>query len=139
MNSPGREIRSASVVAVQTHRILTVDDDDIILCLLTEILTGAGYEITTAVDGREALELIEHEQFDLIISDIVMPDMNGFDVLKAALENDPEYPVIMFTGYPSEQARDKAFAMGATDYIIKPADKDIIKDAVTKALMKRAS
>ena len=77
MNSLEQGMESASAKSTGPGRILVVDDEDIIRVLLTEILSEDGYEIVTAPDGREAIEILEHEPFDLIISDMVMPVMNG--------------------------------------------------------------
>lgn len=120
-------------------RILIVDDEDIIRILLNEILNEEGYHVTDAEDGEQAVALIEKEHFDLIISDMVMPGMNGIEVLQAAFRTDPEYAVVMITGYPSVETAVRLVKLGASDYITKPFNVDLIKVTVAKVLaMKRS-
>ncbi len=119
-------------------RILVVDDEEIIRVLLTEILTEEGYQVTCAVDGRQAVDLLKSNRYDLVITDMVMPGLNGLEVLQAAFRIDPEYPVIMITGYPSVEMAVKLVNLGAADYITKPFNVDLIKVTVAKVLeMKR--
>ena len=118
----------------ESNRILVVDDEVVIRTLLDEILTEEGYGVTTAADGQAAVSLLDSEKFDLIITDIVMPGMNGIEVLIAALKVDPGYPVIMITGYPSVSTAVRLVNLGATDYITKPFNIDLIKVTVAKVL-----
>ncbi len=122
----------------QPGHILVVDDEEIIRVLLTEILTEEGYQVTCAVDGRQAVDLLKANRYDLVITDMVMPGLNGLEVLQAAFRIDPEYPVIMITGYPSVEMAVKLVNLGAADYITKPFNVDLIKVTVAKVLeMKR--
>ena len=82
-------------------RILVVDDEIMIQTLLDEVLSEEGYDVTTASNGKEAIELLERHSFDLVITDIVMPVLNGIEVLLAAKRIDIHYPVIVITGYHS--------------------------------------
>ncbi len=134
MNSLEQGIDGVEAKTTGPGRILVVDDEDIIRVLPTEILTEDGYEIVTAPDGRDAIEILEHEQFDLIISDMVMPGMNGIEVLQAAFRIDPHYQVIMITGYPSVETAVRLVNLGAADYITKPFNVDLIKVTVAKVL-----
>ena len=118
--------------------LLVIDDEEIIRVLLTEILTEDGYQVTSAKDGIEGVELLKRNWYDLIISDMVMPGMNGVEVLQEAFKVDPEYAVIMITGYPSVETAVKLVNLGASDYITKPFNVDLIKVTVAKVLeMKR--
>ena len=118
--------------------LLVIDDEEIIRVLLTEILTEEGYQVTTARDGIEGVELLKQNRYDLIISDMVMPGMNGIEVLQEAFKVDPEYAVVMITGYPSVETAVKLVNLGASDYITKPFNVDLIKVTVAKVLeMKR--
>lgn len=118
--------------------LLVIDDEEIIRVLLTEILTDVGYQVTTAQDGIEGVELLKQNRYDLIISDMVMPGMNGIEVLQEAFKVDPEYAVVMITGYPSVETAVKLVNLGASDYITKPFNVDLIKVTVAKVLeMKR--
>ncbi len=119
-------------------RLLVIDDEEIIRILLTEILTEDGYRVTTAKDGIEGVELLKQNRYDLIISDMVMPGMNGIEVLQEAFKVDPEYAVVMITGYPSVETAVRLVNLGASDYITKPFNVDLIKVTVAKVLeMKR--
>lgn len=120
--------------AEKTARILVVDDEDIIRVLLNEILSEEGYQVFQAEDGRQAVDYLEKESFDLIISDMVMPEVGGIEVLQAAFRIDPHYSVIMITGYPSVDTAVKLVSMGAADYITKPFNVDLIKVTVAKVL-----
>ena len=118
--------------------LLVIDDEEIIRVLLTEILTEDGYQVTTAKDGIEGVELLKQNRYDLIISDMVMPGMTGIEVLQEAFKVDPEYAVVMITGYPSVETAVKLVNLGASDYITKPFNVDLIKVTVAKVLeMKR--
>jgi DNA-binding NtrC family response regulator len=118
----------------RASRVLVVDDEDIISVLLAEILTEEGYEVTAAANGNEAVNILEREKFDLIITDMVMPGMNGIEVLQAAFRLDPSYAVIMITGFPSVDTAVRLVTLGAADYITKPFNVDLIKVTVAKVL-----
>jgi DNA-binding response OmpR family regulator len=90
--------------------------------LVTATLEGEGYQIICAFDGREALEKIGREKPDLVLLDIVMPKMNGFEVLAKARKNPQtkDIPIIMLTAKGQKLDEDKGRRLGAEDYIIKP-------------------
>jgi CheY-like chemotaxis protein len=105
------------------EKILYADDDVEIQGLIKDILGKAGYGISIAKDGQEALNLAKAERFDLIILDYLMPGLTG-DQVCAALKKDVEtknIPVIMVTAYPTE--KEKALGAGAVDFINKPIEK----------------
>ena len=139
MGKQGIASGSAGLAVEKAARILVVDDEDIIRVLLDEILTEEGYKVFQAEDGRQAVDMLEKESFDLIISDMVMPEVGGIEVLQAAFRIDPHYPVIMITGYPSVETAVKLVSMGAADYITKPFNVDLIKVTVAKVLTMRKS
>ena len=113
---------------------MIVDDEPHIRSILDRVLTDEGYETTTAGDGKQAIELMRASRYDLIITDIVMPQVNGIEVLHAAIESDPEYPVIMITAYPSADTAAKLVSLGATDYITKPFSLNVITATVAKVI-----
>ena len=117
-------------------QILVVDDEVVLRRVLDQVLTEAGYEVSTAENGRTAIESIKRRKFDLIITDIVMPGVNGIDVLRAAKKEDPLYPVIMITGYPSGETAAKLRQLGASDYISKPFSLNVIRVTVANVLEK---
>lgn len=104
-------------------KLLLVEDDSFILDIYDMKLSEAGYDVTLANNGREAVRQLEENQFipDLILLDIVMPYMDGFDVLKVLKENDAwkEIPVIMLTNLSQKDDIERAVKMGANDYLIK--------------------
>jgi len=101
-------------------KILVVDDDIAILDLLENILGNEGYAVRTAACGREGLGLLEREQADLVLLDVQMPGMSGFEVLTKIRESHNDVPVVMVTGYGSEDVAADALRLGADDYIAKP-------------------
>lgn len=128
----------ATPVPTQPVRILAVDDEILIVNLLSEILTMEGYQVVKAGDGNQAIALLEVDHFDLVITDIVMPGVNGIDVLMAVKRLDPLCPVVVITGQPSVETVVRLVRLGASDYIPKPFNTEWIKLTVAKLLeMKR--
>ncbi|MCH8207117.1 MAG: response regulator [Chloroflexi bacterium] len=120
-------------------RVLVVDDEEIICTLLTQILTGEGYEVVTASGGREAMDLLAQERFDAVITDMLMPDVPGVEVVRAAKRIDPMYPVMAMTGYPSAQAAADLRSLGVSDYIAKPFKVDLIITTVARLVQTRGT
>jgi diguanylate cyclase (GGDEF)-like protein len=108
-----------------------VDDEKLNLAVLHRILSPE-YTIFTAKSGKDALELAVQNTPDLILLDVIMPDMNGFDVLAKLKENPAtrEIPVIFITGLQSEENEEKGFLLGAVDYITKPFSNAIVRARV---------
>jgi len=102
------------------NRILVVEDDPAHLLALEDNLKFAGYEVSTSRSGRQALQLLKQEKFDLVILDIMLPYIDGFEVCKRFRKLDDETPVIMLTAKVQEQDRVKGLDIGADDYITKP-------------------
>ncbi|MDH3347934.1 MAG: response regulator [Desulfobulbaceae bacterium] len=101
--------------------ILVVDDDPVVLHLLTQRLLNAHYEITTATNGSEAASQIQQKRFDVIITDMVMPgDIGGIELIDIAKEQDSETEVILITAHSSINTAVSAMKKGATDYLEKP-------------------
>jgi putative nucleotidyltransferase with HDIG domain len=116
------------------ERILVVDDEDVICNILARRLGREGYFCTTANNGKEALSHFYKEKFSLIISDMKMPEMTGIELLQKVKAIDPKMRVIMVTAYPEIDLAVNAMRLGAYDFIIKPADLDLIVMSVKKAL-----
>ena len=102
------------------YSILLVDDNLHILELYKEILSGEGYQLTEATSGEMALEALESQTFDMIITDLNMGTMNGLKVLKRAKEMHPETMVIVMTGNTEIEYAIEALRLHADDYILKP-------------------
>jgi two-component system, chemotaxis family, chemotaxis protein CheY len=105
-------------------RILTVDDSPSMRDMVRIALTGAGFEVTQATDGEEALQLAREHSFDLILSDVNMPRMNGIDLIRALrAENAYRHtPILMLTTDGSADGKREGKEAGATGWIVKPFD-----------------
>lgn len=118
-------------------RILIVDDEEMICSILSRRLTSEGYSCVTAHNGKEALNHFYKNSFSLIISDIKMPEMDGIELLKKVKAMHPGMLMIMVTAYPEIDLAVEAMRLGAYDFIIKPADLELIILSVKKALEKK--
>jgi DNA-binding NtrC family response regulator len=118
-------------------KILVVDDELVICKSVQRILSPEGYEVETALSGQEALEKLGQESFDLVITDLKMPGMDGMELLAKIRERDPEMIIIMITGYSTVQTAVQAMKMGALDYIPKPFTPEELIVVVEKALDKK--
>lgn len=119
---------------MREERILIVDDEEVICNVLDRRLTKEGYLCTTAHNGKEALNLFYQNSYSLILSDIKMPEMSGIELLQKVKAIDPKIKIIMVTAYPEIDLAVNAMRQGAYDFIIKPADLDLIVMSVRKAL-----
>ncbi len=117
-----------------SERILIVDDEDGMRRLLGRVLTREGYDASTVGSGAEALRLVANERFDLIVTDIKMPEMDGLQLLGELKEFEPSLPIIVMTAYGTIENAVQALRLGAYDYITKPFETDEIKLTVAKAL-----
>jgi two-component system response regulator PilR (NtrC family) len=115
-------------------RILVVDDEESIREFLDIMLRKEGYEVTVAVDGEEAKGFIQNKSFDLVISDLQMPRMNGLDLLKYTKQNYPDLTFMMITAFGTTETAVEAMKMGAYDYITKPFKIDEVRIVVANAL-----
>ena len=114
-------------------RILIVDDDPMQRALISDALTGAGYESLFAADGQAALQVCRDTPIDLVITDMVMPELNGLELLKALMEEYPELPVIAFSGTSANKLNLSA-RFGARAILIKPVDPEELLKEVESAL-----
>jgi DNA-binding NtrC family response regulator len=117
------------------HRLLIVDDEPEMLNSLQKIIAPRGYDITLEKDGMNALELIKTSAFDLIITDLKMPDISGLDILKTALDEHPETKVIIISGYGTIEASVKAMQEGAFDFLEKPFTSKNLYRCIDRALL----
>jgi len=118
-------------------KILVVDDEDIVIHSCKRILADELHLVDSATNGHDALRRIEESPFDLMILDIMMPHMDGLEVLQQVKERHPEVDVIMVTGLSQIQTAVKAMKLGAFDYLPKPFDPDELKLVVQRALERR--
>jgi DNA-binding NtrC family response regulator len=108
-------------------RILIVDDEEIVIKSCLRILGGSDYHVEVAHDGREALRKIDENPYDVMILDVVMPNMGGFEVLRRVKETHPDMDVIMVTGLSQVDTVMQARKLGARDFISKPFEPDELK------------
>src|SRR2546423_9623325 len=118
-------------------RILVVDDERSMRELLAIVLRREGYEVLLAENGRSAVDLLEREPVDLLISDIKMPDLSGVDVLRAAKKVDRALRGTMITAFASTETAVEAMRLGACDYLSKPFDIDLLKMKVREKIENR--
>jgi DNA-binding response OmpR family regulator len=119
-----------------THaaRILVVEDDATARLLLSDMLRYAGYHVTQAPDGETALELLEHEPFDVVLTDIVMRDISGVDVLHTARRRPTPPAVILLTGHATVETSVAALRAGAFDYLLKPCPDEKLRACIARAV-----
>ena len=114
--------------------ILAVDDEPNMLRLLEISLRQAGYQPITAKDGREALDIIRSQAVDCVVSDLHMPRMDGLQLLKEIRKDDRELPVIIVTAQGEVKTAIEAMKNGASDYILRPFDLEVLEVAIQRAL-----
>jgi two-component system, NtrC family, response regulator PilR len=115
-------------------KLLIVDDEQSYRQLLTLVFDGENHSIRTAMNGREAMELLREEAADVIITDVKMPDMNGIELLRAARELLPDVGIVLMTAFATVETAREAFKLGADDFVQKPFDVEELKIIVKKSL-----
>jgi DNA-binding NtrC family response regulator len=117
------------------RRILSVDDEPDMLALIKMIIEGySDYQVTTTNNPMEVAELLTKERFDLIITDLKMPGMDGMELMELAKKNDKDALILMVTAFGSLESAEEAVAKGAFDYISKPFRKEQLLLAIDKAM-----
>ena len=117
--------------------ILVVDDDKNTRRLFRAVLENAGYTVSAASDGAEALELMDGEHIDLVVLDIMMPNMDGYEFTKALREVENNLPILMVSAKQLPEDKKKGFLVGTDDYMTKPIDEEEMLLRI-KALLRRA-
>jgi len=107
-------------VAKDSFKILVVDDDPIAREVVFSILSREGYAVISAMDGFEAIDLLRKDNFDLLITDLVMPGIDGIELIKSALKINPDLATVIITAFGTLDIALKAIDLGAFDYITKP-------------------
>jgi DNA-binding NtrC family response regulator len=107
---------------VQKSTILVVDDEEALRTVLSSELVNEGYDVNTAADGDDAVRELGMKPFDLVLLDIKMPRMNGFEVLKHIKENHAKTKVVMLTGFADLKNAIESKKLGADDFVSKPYD-----------------
>jgi len=121
---------------MKKYKILLVDDDPLILRSISMALKQEGYHIATAANGEIAFELIEENDFDLVLTDLVMDPVDGIGVLKKAKEKNPDGVVIILTGYGDLISAIDALRLDADDYLLKPCEPEELIFRISSCLEK---
>jgi CheY-like chemotaxis protein len=117
---------------MEKGRILVLDDDPIVTLSCKRILGAEGYSISTVEKGEDALNRLSKEEFDLLISDVRLPDISGMEVLKEARVIKPKTDVVIITGYPTLEDAKESTKLGAAEYIEKPFTPDFMLNVARK-------
>jgi DNA-binding NtrC family response regulator len=120
------------------ERLLIVEDEETLCASLKRVFSAAGYDVTAVSSGEAALATIEEEIFDLIVTDIILPGIDGIELLIKLRDRSLDQAVIIITAYASLETAVKAFRAGAYDYVVKPIIHEEIKQIVKNALTQRA-
>lgn len=125
------------MVETKSGRLLVVDDDIESLTPLRDLLSKWGYEAAGYTSGKDALDALKKQDFDLLLTDLTMPEMDGIELLKAALKINPRLLGIVMTGKGTIQTAVEAMKVGAFDYILKPLEFKLLRPILTRAMQVR--
>lgn len=120
-------------------KILVVDDDPVVGKSFDRVLSGKGYAVITASNGEEALSKLASESYDLVFTDIKMPGMNGLEVAERVKASQPWLPVVIITGYGTEDNEARAEAAGVSGFLQKPLSPETIEGTTERALLEHAT
>jgi len=120
-----------------TARILIVDDEDIVVRSCLRILADTDYAVDVARGGAEALKKIDETVYDVLLVDIMMPQINGLEVLQHVRQKRPDSEVIIFTGLSQSETALRAQELGAFAYLPKPFEPEDIRELIAQALARR--
>lgn len=122
---------------MNSAKILVVDDEKIICAGCEKILGEAGYQVKTTLSARKALDILKEEPFDIVITDIKMPELSGIELLEIIRKEYPEITVIVITGYSTVETAVEAMKLGAFDYLPKPFTSDQVILVIKKAVERK--
>jgi CheY-like chemotaxis protein len=131
--SSAKRTTESGVLPARPRRVLLVDDEPLVLKSVARVVRLLGYHVTLAADGYEALEQLRARPFDVIVSDVAMPEMDGLELLKRAREIDRRVQVILATGTPDERDASAALQLGAFKYLVKPVDPELLRRVLEQA------
>ncbi|MFO8165628.1 MAG: response regulator [Thermodesulfobacteriota bacterium] len=119
---------------MEKKKVLVIDDEQIVLDSVSQILIDENYEVDVSLNGREGLDWAIERPYDILLTDIRMPDIGGMTVLRDVKRIKSSLPVVIITGYATTKSAVQAMKLGAADYIEKPFEPEQLLDAVAKAL-----
>ena len=126
-------------MATQEHlRILVVDDEEAIRMAFSRLLANMGHACTTAADGKQCLDLLEKNPYDLLIIDLVMPNIDGETVLNSIRGKLPNMDIVVISAQDDEDVIGQILRLGSSAYLVKPIESTDLKDVIQKILLKRA-
>ena len=120
-----------------SEKILLVDDEKEFIDTLAERMHTRGMDVETTTSAKTALELVEKENFDAVVLDLQMPDMDGLEALKILKEKKPDIQVILLTGHATVEKGIEAMKLGALDLVEKPAELSVLTEKIQKAQAKK--
>ena len=120
-------------------RILVVDDDQVVGMSFERVLTDKGYRVDTALSGREAFEKYAGGDFDMVFTDLRMPGEDGLDVARRLKEMNPWLPIVVVTGYGTEEAETEAKEIGVAEFLQKPLTPSLIEAAAARIMARTAT
>ncbi|WP_419785257.1 response regulator [Pseudodesulfovibrio sp.] len=120
-----------------TEKVLLIDDEEEFLSTLSERMELRGMNVNTASTADSAVQALDSGDFDAIVLDLQMPDMNGIEMLKVIRKNHPDMQVILLTGQATLEAGIEAMKLGAMDFMEKPADINALTEKIKKAQAKK--
>lgn len=115
-------------------QVLVIDDDAVVGRSFDRVLSSKGYEVSTVLSGEEAMDSIEKSQYDVVFTDIKMPGMDGLEVTERIKERCPWTPVVVITGYGTDENEARAAVLGASGFVRKPLTPEIIESVTLKAV-----
>ncbi|MBF0242421.1 MAG: response regulator [Desulfamplus sp.] len=116
-----------------SEKILLIDDETEFLEIMSERMQNRGIDVTTVASPKEALKKVKEESYDAILVDLMMPEMDGLQTLKALKEINPDVQIIMLTGHATVEKGIEAMKLGAMDLLEKPADLNSLSEKIHKA------
>lgn len=116
------------------RKIMVIDDDPVVGKSFDRVLAAKGYAVITAASGEEALEKLRHEKYDVVFTDIRMPGMSGLEVAERVKAGQPWLPVVIVTGYGSQEYETRAEAAGVAGFLRKPLSPEMIEESTLNAL-----
>ena len=119
---------------MEKKKALVIDDEQIVLDSVSQILTDEGYEVDVSLSGREGLDWAIERPYDIVLTDIRMPDIGGMRVLRDIKRIKPSLPVVIITGYATVKSATQAMKLGAADYIEKPFEPEELIESVARAI-----
>ncbi len=123
---------------MEKYRILVVDDELLIRDLLYDFFSSQGWDIVVADGGQKAVQYLRNQQFDLVLTDLKMPDLDGLDLIGKIRSLYPDLPVIIMTGFPSFDSAVAALRNKVEDYVVKPFNINQLFKAAKKAVEERS-